>query len=97
MSSRCARPLAGGVPDRGDAAPRDLRHVKLLYGIGGLSYGNVSARRLGPTESGYGPEFWIDADGVDESNLREIGHDVLLIKGYEPVARHHAPVDPARM
>ena len=26
---------------------RDLRHVELLYGIGGLSYGNVSARYLG--------------------------------------------------
>ena len=28
--------------------PRDLRHVMLLYGIGGLSYGNVSAAVPGP-------------------------------------------------
>jgi hypothetical protein len=36
---------------------RDLRHVKLLYGIGGLSYGNLSARRQPPTDSEFGPEF----------------------------------------
>ena len=30
---------------RRSCPPRDLRHVKLLYGIGGLSYGNVSALR----------------------------------------------------
>ena len=30
---------------------RDLRHVELLYGIGGLSYGNVSARTSAPTSA----------------------------------------------
>jgi ribulose-5-phosphate 4-epimerase/fuculose-1-phosphate aldolase len=63
---------------------RDLRHVKLLYGIGGLSYGNVSARRQPPTDSEYGPEFWMSASGVDKANLRRIGQDVLLVRGYNP-------------
>ncbi len=76
--------LPAAFPIEEILSPRDLRHVKLLYGIGGLSYGNVSARRQPPTESGYGPEFWMSASGVDKSNLREIGRDVLLVKGYEP-------------
>jgi ribulose-5-phosphate 4-epimerase/fuculose-1-phosphate aldolase len=63
---------------------RDLRHVKLLYGIGGLSYGNVSARRLPPTDGGLGPEFWMSASGVDKAQLREVGRDVLLVRGYDP-------------
>ena len=64
---------------------RDLRHVKLLYGIGGLSYGNLSARRQPPTASGYGPEYWMSASGVDKARLRAIGRDVLLVRGYDPV------------
>jgi ribulose-5-phosphate 4-epimerase/fuculose-1-phosphate aldolase len=63
---------------------RDLRHVKLLYGIGGLSYGNLSARRQPPTDSGYGPEYWMSASGVDKSRLHEVGRDVLLVRGYDP-------------
>jgi ribulose-5-phosphate 4-epimerase/fuculose-1-phosphate aldolase len=63
---------------------RDLRHVKLLYGIGGLSYGNISARRQPPTDSEYGPEFWMSASGVDKANLHRIGQDVLLVRGYDP-------------
>ncbi len=55
---------------------RDLAHVKRLYGIGGLSYGNLSARK---DEM----RFWMSASGVDKSNLREIGRDILLIKGYD--------------
>jgi ribulose-5-phosphate 4-epimerase/fuculose-1-phosphate aldolase len=63
---------------------RDLRHVKLLYGIGGLSYGNLSARRQPPADSGYGPEYWMSASGVDKAHLREVGRDVLLVRGYDP-------------
>ncbi len=55
---------------------RDQRHVKLLYGIGGLSYGNLSAR----LDAG---RFWMSASGVDKSNLREVGRDILLVKGYD--------------
>ena len=76
--------LPAAFPIEEILSERDLRHVKLLYGIGGLSYGNVSARRLPATECEWGPEFWMSASGVDKSNLREIGRDVLLVKGYEP-------------
>jgi len=76
--------LPAAFPIEEILSERDLRHVKLLYGIGGLSYGNVSARRLPPAECEWGPEFWMSASGVDKSNLREIGRDVLLVKGYEP-------------
>ncbi len=61
--------------------PRDLRHVMLLYGIGGLSYGNVSARYHGDDMPG---AFWMSASGVDKSELREIGRDILLVRGYDP-------------
>ena len=37
--------LPAAFPIEEILSDRDLRHVKLLYGIGGLSYGNVSARR----------------------------------------------------
>jgi len=76
--------LPAAFPIEEILSPRDLRHVMLLYGIGGLSYGNVSARRQPPTESGYGPEFWMSASGVDKSRLVTVGHDVLLVRGYDP-------------
>lgn len=55
---------------------RDRRHLKRLYGMGGLSYGNVSARKDAQ-------RFWMSASGVDKSNLVEIGRDVLLVKDYD--------------
>jgi hypothetical protein len=58
---------------------RDLRHVKRLYGIGGLSYGNLSARARHNAEF-----FWMSASGVDKSRLQTIGRDILLVTGYEP-------------
>jgi ribulose-5-phosphate 4-epimerase/fuculose-1-phosphate aldolase len=77
--------LPAAFPIEEILSERDLRHVKLLYGIGGLSYGNVSARRRPPTESGFGPEFWMSASGVDKAHLREVGREVLLVRGYDPV------------
>ncbi len=56
--------------------PEDLRHVKRLYGIGGLSYGNLSARK---DEK----RFWMSASGVDKANLREVGRDILLVTDYD--------------
>ncbi|HVM58455.1 MAG TPA: class II aldolase/adducin family protein [Gaiellaceae bacterium] len=56
---------------------RDLRHIKRLYGIGGLSYGNLSARK---DET----RFWMSASGVDKSKLEIPGRDILLVSGYEP-------------
>jgi hypothetical protein len=55
---------------------RDLRHVKRLYGIGGLSYGNLSARK---DER----RFWMSASGVDKSRLEVPGRDILLVSGYD--------------
>lgn len=55
---------------------RDLRHVRLLYGIGGLSYGNLSARK---DER----RFWMSASGVDKARLEQPGRDILLVSGYD--------------
>jgi len=59
---------------------RDLRHIKRLYGVGGLSYGNLSARK---DET----RFWMSASGVDKSRLETPGRDILLVSGYDDVAR----------
>ena len=56
--------------------PEDFRHVKRLYGIGGLSYGNLSVRK--------DPQrFWMSASGVDKANLREVGRDILMVTDYD--------------
>jgi ribulose-5-phosphate 4-epimerase/fuculose-1-phosphate aldolase len=55
---------------------RDLRHVKRLYGIGGLSYGNLSARKDDR-------RFWMSASGVDKANLQTPGRDILLVSDYD--------------
>jgi len=74
---------------------RDFRHVKRLFGIGGLSYGNVSAR--------YDDEwFWMSASGVDKSNLKEIGTHILMVKDYDPERNgmrvaHPPGVEPRRV
>lgn len=60
--------------------PEDFRHVKRLYGIGGLSYGNLSARK----DEG---RFWMSASGVDKGNLERIGSDILLVKCFDPERR----------
>jgi ribulose-5-phosphate 4-epimerase/fuculose-1-phosphate aldolase len=56
--------------------PADYRHMMRLFGIGGLSYGNVSARRDAQT-------FWMSASGVDKSHLRIIGREILLVTGFD--------------
>ena len=55
---------------------RDLRQVKRLYGIGGLSYGNLSARKDVR-------RFWMSASGVDKSKLEIPGRDILLVSDYD--------------
>jgi ribulose-5-phosphate 4-epimerase/fuculose-1-phosphate aldolase len=55
---------------------RDLRQIKRLYSIGGLSYGNLSARK---DER----RFWMSASGVDKTKLRIPGRDILLVSGYD--------------
>src|SRR5437867_429697 len=56
--------------------PDELRHVKRLFGIGGLSYGNASARQSGDA-------FWMSASGVDKSHLRQVGSEILLVTGFD--------------
>ena len=60
-------------------SPENLRHVKRLFGIGGLSYGNASARHDGD-------RFWMSASGVDKSKLRQVGTEILLVTGYDPAS-----------
>jgi ribulose-5-phosphate 4-epimerase/fuculose-1-phosphate aldolase len=55
---------------------RDLRHIRRLYGIGGLSYGNLSVRKDAT-------RFWMSASGVDKSMLSEPGRDILLVSGFD--------------
>lgn len=58
-------------------SPRDLRHIELLYGIGGLSYGNLSVRKDAT-------RFWMSASGVNKAHMRVVGRDMLLVKGFDP-------------
>ena len=58
---------------------QDLRRIKRLYSIGGLSYGNLSARKDST-------RFWMSASGVDKAKLREPGRDILLVSGYDSEA-----------
>jgi ribulose-5-phosphate 4-epimerase/fuculose-1-phosphate aldolase len=55
---------------------KELLRIKRIYGIGGLSYGNLSTRK---DDS----RFWMSASGVDKSNLRVVGKDILMVKDYE--------------
>ncbi len=68
---------------------RELRHVKRLYGIGGLSYGNLSQRK---DER----RFWMSASGVDKSNLETPGRDILLVSNYDQARREDRPQRAAR-
>jgi ribulose-5-phosphate 4-epimerase/fuculose-1-phosphate aldolase len=55
---------------------KELRAIKRIYGIGGLSYGNLSVRK---DER----RFWMSASGVDKSKLRNVGTDILMVKDYD--------------
>ena len=60
--------------------PEDFRHVNALFQMGGLSYGNLSARKDDT-------RFWMSASGVDKSKLVEVGRDILLVTDYLPDRR----------
>jgi ribulose-5-phosphate 4-epimerase/fuculose-1-phosphate aldolase len=94
--------LPAAFPIEEILSDRDLRHVKLLYGIGGLSYGNVSARRLDVEPGETQPQYWMSASGVDKSALHVIGRDILLVTGYDEARdvmelRVPAGVEPRRV
>ncbi|NMP23458.1 class II aldolase/adducin family protein [Sulfobacillus harzensis] len=58
----------------------DFRHLKKVFGIGGLSYGNLSARHEGDL-------FWMSASGVDKGKIGTVSRDILLVKGYDESER----------
>jgi ribulose-5-phosphate 4-epimerase/fuculose-1-phosphate aldolase len=60
---------------------RDIEHVYRMYGITGLSYGNLSAREYVP-EIGEST-FWMTARGVNKARLVGVGTDVMLVTGYD--------------
>lgn len=70
--------LPAPFPIQDILGPRELRHVKRLYGIGGLSYGNLSARK---DEQRY----WMSASGVNKGKLDVIGQDILMVSAFDPV------------
>lgn len=55
---------------------RDLRMLKKLFGIGGISYGNLSSRADGNN-------FWMSASGIDKSDMKDVGRDFLYITDYD--------------
>jgi len=67
-------PMEELLPDR------DFRHVKRLFGLGGLSYGNLSVRKDAA-------RFWMSASGVDKGKMQLIGRDILLVTGFDPRRR----------
>ncbi|UCG30990.1 MAG: class II aldolase/adducin family protein [candidate division WOR-3 bacterium] len=64
----------------------DIAHLYELFEIKGLSYGNLSVREKIP-ELGTST-FWMTARGVDKADLKGIGHDILLVNGYDEGTRH---------
>lgn len=54
----------------------DFSHVRRLFGIGGLSYGNLSVRHDQHS-------FWMSASGVNKARLRDVGRDILLVKNFD--------------
>jgi len=60
--------------------PDDYRHLRHVFGIGGLSYGNLSARHDRH-------RFWMSASGVDKGKIGTVSRDILLVKGYDPTIR----------
>ena len=60
----------------------NLRRVYKLYGVTGLSYGNLSVREK---VAGIGSAtFWMTGRGVDKAHLQRPGEDIFLVKGLDP-------------
>ncbi len=60
---------------------KQIRFVRLVYKLFGLSYGNVSARASHPDLPP--GNFWMSASGVDKTKLETIGTDIMLVVGRE--------------
>jgi ribulose-5-phosphate 4-epimerase/fuculose-1-phosphate aldolase len=68
-------------PMEGYLTKKQLRFVRLVYKLFGLSYGNVSARASHPDLPP--GTFWMSASGVDKTKLKTIGTDIMLVVGRE--------------
>lgn len=55
---------------------QDYRHLQRIFGIGGISYGNLSARHDAT-------RFWMSASGVDKGTLGTVSRDILLVTNYD--------------
>jgi len=62
----------------------DMNHIYRIYGITGLSYGNLSAREFIPEIAD--TTFWMTGRGVDKAHISHVGKDVLLVKGFDEKA-----------
>ncbi len=60
-------------------SPADYRHLQYVFSIGGISYGNLSARHDRH-------RFWMSASGVDKGKIGTVSRDILLVKGYDAAA-----------
>ena len=62
-----------------------IKQLFRLYEIKGISYGNLSVRS---TYNGFnGHSFWMTARGSDKAHLKRVGHDILLVTGYNKLAQ----------
>jgi hypothetical protein len=61
-----------------------IDQIYRLYQIKGLSYGNLSIRNV--NHGMEGTTYWMTARGVDKSNLKGVGKDILLVKGYDQIS-----------
>jgi ribulose-5-phosphate 4-epimerase/fuculose-1-phosphate aldolase len=68
-------------PIREVLGEEEMRHLFKIYGISGLSYGNLSAREIVP-ELG-STTSWMTGRGIDKANIGRVGKDVLLVKGFD--------------
>lgn len=58
-----------------------LNHLFKIFGISGASYGNISSKESIPELGDF--TFWMTGRGVNKSNLRLVGQDILLVKGID--------------
>lgn len=73
--------LPAPFPIRELLSEGDMRHLHKIFGITGLSYGNLSARESIP-ELG-STTFWMTGRGVNKAQISKVGKDVLLVKGFD--------------
>ncbi len=59
----------------------DMEHLYRLFGMTGLSYGNMSARETIPELGSY--TYWMTGRGVNKSALSKVGKDILLVKDFD--------------